>query len=278
MVQYPAVNDNADFELFSTSQFKVRNSSYEFAVLSKNKILRDFWETQSLKNGLNRQFWKKIARLWLRHLRFESLLRVFNAIKPVTSFCQVFKVEICKANTTVTWQVDIICHKKSWKFSSFSLFSPIFACVYDIDIFRFLWYIKYVNYQEISEHTFLIITPTTVDSNSCIEWCLLFIVRINYPKGLKKAPRWAVILMLYYVVCFHFVLRRKEQTMANKKKGVSSKTHTQKQLDDYANQHNPNNKAYKANQANIAKSKKHNKDYIDNVADLEWFCYGWCDD
>ena len=26
--------------------------------------------------------------------------------------------------------------------------------------------------------------------------------------------------------------------MANKKKGVSSKTHTQKQLDDYANQHN----------------------------------------
>ena len=66
--------------------------------------------------------------------------------------------------------------------------------------------------------------------------------------------------------------------MANKKKGVSSKTHTQKQLDDYANQNNPNNKAYKANQANMAKSKKHNKDYIDNVADLEWFCHGWCDD
>ena len=32
--------------------------------------------------------------------------------------------------------------------------------------------------------------------------------------------------------------------MANKK-GVSSKTHTQQQLNDYANQHNPNNKAYK---------------------------------
>ena len=31
-----------------------------------------------------------------------------------------------------------------------------------------------------------------------------------------------------------------------KVKGVSSKTHTQKQLDDYANQHNPNNKAYRA--------------------------------
>ena len=29
-----------------------------------------------------------------------------------------------------------------------------------------------------------------------------------------------------------------------KSKGVSGKTHTQKQLNDYANQHNPNNKAY----------------------------------
>ena len=119
-MHYPAVKDNADLEFLSTPQCKVRNSSYEFAVLSKNKILRDFWETQSLKNGLNRRFWKKIARLWLRHLRFESLLRVYNAIKPVTSFCQVFKVEICKANTTVTWQVDIICHKAGC--FTFSLF------------------------------------------------------------------------------------------------------------------------------------------------------------
>ena len=145
-VHYPAVKDNVDLELLSTPQCKVRNSSYEFAVLSKNKILRDFWETQSLKNGLNRRFWKKIASLWLRHLSFESLLRtkwvtrlsgpiqnlwfckwvmfllrVFNAIKPVTSFCQVFKVEICKANTTVTWQVDIICHKKELKIQLFIL-------------------------------------------------------------------------------------------------------------------------------------------------------------
>ena len=99
---------------------------------SKNEILRDFWETQRLKNGLNRRFWKKIAKLRLRHFRFESLLRakrvtrlsgpiqnlwfckwvmfllrVYNAIKPVKTFCQVFKVEICKANTTVTWQVVI---------------------------------------------------------------------------------------------------------------------------------------------------------------------------
>ena len=73
MMHYPTVNDNADLELLSTPQCKVRNFSYEFAVFSKNKILRDFWETQSLKNGLNRRFWKKIARLWLRHLRFESL-------------------------------------------------------------------------------------------------------------------------------------------------------------------------------------------------------------
>ena len=144
-VHYPTVKDNVDLELLSTPQCKVRNSSYEFAMLSKNKILRDFWETQNLKNGLNRRFWKKIVRLWLRHLRFESLLRakrvtrlsgpiqnlwfckwvmfllrVYNAIKPVTSFCQVFKVEICKANTTVTWQVDIICHKAgSFTFSLF---------------------------------------------------------------------------------------------------------------------------------------------------------------
>ena len=74
------------------------------------------------------------------------LLWVYNAIKPVTSFCQVFKVEICKANTTVTWQVDIICHKKELRIQLFFyLFSPIFACVYDIDIFRILWYIEYVS-------------------------------------------------------------------------------------------------------------------------------------
>ena len=107
MMHYPTVKDNVDLEFLSTPHCKVRNLSYEFAVLSKNKILRDFWETQSLKNGLNRRFWKKIARLWLRHLRFESLLRVYNEIKPVKTFCQVFKVEICKANTTVTWQVVI---------------------------------------------------------------------------------------------------------------------------------------------------------------------------
>ena len=73
MMHYPTVKDNVDLEFLSTPRCKVRNSSYEFAVISKNKIPRDFWETQSLKNGLNRRFWKKIASLWLRHLRFESL-------------------------------------------------------------------------------------------------------------------------------------------------------------------------------------------------------------
>ena len=34
--------------------------------------------------------------------------------------------------------------------------------------------------------------------------------------------------------------RRKEKWLMANKKGVSSKTHTKKQLDDYANQHNPN--------------------------------------
>ena len=70
--------------------------------------------------------------------------------------------------------------------------------------------------------------------------------------------------------------------MAQKK--VSSKTHTKQQLDDYANQRNPNNKAYRANQANRSKqlsdrkSKRHDIEYMDNYVDLEWFCIGWCDD
>lgn len=41
-----------------------------------------------------------------------------------------------------------------------------------------------------------------------------------------------------------------------KKKVVSSKTHTKKQLDDYANQNNPNNKAYKARVQNDKNTKK----------------------
>ena len=41
-VQYPTVIDNADLEFLSTPLCKVRNSSYEFAVFSKNKIPRDF--------------------------------------------------------------------------------------------------------------------------------------------------------------------------------------------------------------------------------------------
>ena len=60
MVQYPTVKDNADLEFLYTPLCKVRNSSYEFAIQSKNKILRDFWETQSPKNGLNRRFLKKL--------------------------------------------------------------------------------------------------------------------------------------------------------------------------------------------------------------------------
>ena len=65
--------------------------------------------------------------------------------------------------------------------------------------------------------------------------------------------------------------------MANKK-GVSSKTHTQQQLNDYANQHNPNNKAYKANQENqkVTKSKsKKNTKY--DIGTLDGESFGWCD-
>ena len=65
-----------------------------------------------------------------------------------------------------------------------------------------------------------------------------------------------------------------------KGKGVSGKNHTQEQLNDYTNQNNPNNKAYKARVANenkIAawKKKSKHRNYVDNscAADLEWFCY-----
>lgn len=63
------------------------------------------------------------------------------------------------------------------------------------------------------------------------------------------------------------------------KKGVSGKTHTKQQLNNYANQHNPNNKAYKANianqQATKSQSKTNNK-YDVGILDGESF--GWCDD
>ncbi len=42
MMHYPTVNGNADLELLYTPHCKVRKSSYEFYMLSKNKILRDF--------------------------------------------------------------------------------------------------------------------------------------------------------------------------------------------------------------------------------------------
>lgn len=71
------------------------------------------------------------------------------------------------------------------------------------------------------------------------------------------------------------------------KKGVSSKTHNQKQLDDYANQHNPNNKAYKARMNNPQKSKRVQKHEANvsgkrqaefeakhgTLIPLDWMCY-----
>ncbi len=56
-----------------------------------------------------------------------------------------------------------------------------------------------------------------------------------------------------------------------KRKGVSSKTHTAKQLDDYANQNNPNNKAYKSRMTN-EKQQRNNK-VVNTFADLDWMCF-----
>jgi hypothetical protein len=65
----------------------------------------------------------------------------------------------------------------------------------------------------------------------------------------------------------------------SKKCGVSSNTHSQQQLNHYANQHNPNNKAYKANVANQkatqSKSKSAKKP---DIGILDGESYGWCDD
>ncbi len=71
--------------------------------------------------------------------------------------------------------------------------------------------------------------------------------------------------------------------MANNK-GVSSKTHTQKQLNDYANQHNPNNNAYQARIANEKVTKKASRkqeakrqaklfDELGLNESLDWMCY-----
>jgi len=51
--------------------------------------------------------------------------------------------------------------------------------------------------------------------------------------------------------------------------GVSSKTHTQAQLDDYANQHNPNHEAYQDNLDNHANQLNPNNDEYWNSRGLE---------
>ncbi len=64
-----------------------------------------------------------------------------------------------------------------------------------------------------------------------------------------------------------------------KSKGVSGKTHTPAQLKDFANQNNPNSKAYKArkeNEARTSSRNRKNKKYDVGILDGE--SYGWCDD
>ena len=63
-----------------------------------------------------------------------------------------------------------------------------------------------------------------------------------------------------------------------KSKGVSSKTHTKQQLDNYANQHNPNNKAYKANIVNQKNTKSKSKKEKYDIGILDGESFGWCDD
>ena len=58
-----------------------------------------------------------------------------------------------------------------------------------------------------------------------------------------------------------------------KAKKVSSKTHTKKQLDDYANQNNPNNKAYHARKTNEKSIKKAKHRQFSVCDQLDWMCY-----
>lgn len=60
-----------------------------------------------------------------------------------------------------------------------------------------------------------------------------------------------------------------------KSKCVSAKTHTKQQRDNYANQNNPNNKAYKSNIANQQRTKSRAK-YDYGILDGE--SYGWNND
>lgn len=73
------------------------------------------------------------------------------------------------------------------------------------------------------------------------------------------------------------ILRRKENVNMAKRTGVSSKTHTKQQLDDYANQHNPNNKAYKANVVNQENNKSRSQKNKYDFGILDGESYGWCD-
>ena len=75
------------------------------------------------------------------------------------------------------------------------------------------------------------------------------------------------------------VLWRKENLPEMKGK-VSGKTHTQQQLNNYANQNNPNNKAYRANNQNMNNQKRRSRNKYDkyDIGTVAGESYGWCDD
>lgn len=59
------------------------------------------------------------------------------------------------------------------------------------------------------------------------------------------------------------------------KKKISGKTHSKQQLNHYAHQHNPNNKAYAANKANM---ERQNPKRRPDIGILDGESYGWCMD
>lgn len=95
--------------------------------------------------------------------------------------------------------------------------------------------------------------------------------------------------MLSAILCVTGIWYQEEgENVMTRKSKVSSKTHTKKQLDDYANQNNPNNKAYRLRKENDKLTKKVSRkqeakrqarqfakleDECGVMHPLDWMCY-----
>jgi len=89
--------------------------------------------------------------------------------------------------------------------------------------------------------------------------------------GLKKLVRGDLLacdessdknpLVLWFPEVYRRIVTEETKggVVMSKGKGVSGHTHTRQQLNDYANQHNPNNPAYRADQENQTRMASTNR-------------------